>query len=124
MRLPDIPNIPKLRIPKLRPRKNAHAHRGKADVIETASNSTNSERDHSEKDLGAVLHPMITSFVSDVGFIKAPPGPNKAFAAAMQEYADKTGVKYNEGTHSWKCFMTGMSYASVRVTFHFNTQTP
>lgn len=75
--------------------------------------STSSDGDRSEMNLGEILRPMITSFVDDIGFTGAAPGPSQAFWLAMREYADKTGVNYDEGTHSWKCFRVGLSYSSV-----------
>lgn len=79
---------------------------GKPDIAKTVSVSNDSQDDHNEKDLGAILRPMITSFVSDIGFTTAPAGPTHVFWTAMQEYADKIGVNYDEGTHSWKCVST------------------
>ncbi|KAF9880314.1 hypothetical protein CkaCkLH20_02268 [Colletotrichum karsti] len=76
------------------------------------------EHEGPEEDLGAVLRPMISSFASNIGYTSSPPEPSAELWIAMRAFADQLGVNYDEGTHSWKCFRVGISYAAVCLPKH------
>ncbi|KAF3810954.1 hypothetical protein GCG54_00003132 [Colletotrichum gloeosporioides] len=66
--------------------------------------------------LAAILRPIITSFVSDIGCIDPSPEPSEALWVATRAYADQLGVNYDKGTHSWECFQMGITYSAVSLT--------
>lgn len=95
-------------------RADENSSRKASTIVQKFTISVSSEGDSSEQqNLGGILRPMITSFVDDIGVTGIAPRPSELFWAAMREYADKTEVNYDEGTHSWKCFRVGLSYSSV-----------
>ncbi|KAF4909022.1 Alpha-cuprenene synthase COP6 [Colletotrichum fructicola] len=71
-----------------------------------------------EQDLTAILRPIITSFVSDIGCIDPAPEPSEALWVAMRAYADQLGVNYDKGTHSWNCFQMGITYSAACLPKH------
>lgn len=82
----------------------------------TDSPGSDSDSGRPEQDLAAILRPIITSFVSDIGCTDSAPEPSEALWVAMRAYADQLGVKYVKGTHSWDCFQMGITYSAVSLT--------
>jgi hypothetical protein len=56
---------------------------------------------------------LITSFTNEIGYTPPTTTENDALWKAMRLYADETGISYEEGSHSWKCFKMGYIYPVV-----------
>ncbi|CAG1974723.1 unnamed protein product [Fusarium graminearum] len=70
------------------------------------------------EDLKSFIKPLITSLASELEYSSLTPTDNSALWDAMCLYADKTGVQYNEGTHSGTCFKIGFTYPVVCFPHH------
>ncbi|KAF4449577.1 longiborneol synthase [Fusarium austroafricanum] len=70
------------------------------------------------EDLQSFIQPLITSFANEIGYAPLSKTSNDALWKAMRAYADKTGVPYEEGSHSWLMFKVGYMYPVVCFPHH------
>ncbi|KAM0280042.1 hypothetical protein ACHAO9_011435 [Fusarium lateritium] len=64
------------------------------------------------------------SFTNEIGYTPPTTTENDALWKAMRLYADQTGISYEEGSHSWKCFKMGYIYPVLCFPDHpFEVQT-
>ncbi|RGP71697.1 longiborneol synthase [Fusarium longipes] len=70
------------------------------------------------KDLKYFIKPLLTSFITELDYSPLTSTDNASLWKAMRLYADGTGVPYDEGTHSGKCFKIGYTYPIVCFPHH------
>ncbi|KAH6871498.1 isoprenoid synthase domain-containing protein [Thelonectria olida] len=70
------------------------------------------------QDLESVIQPLITSFAHDIGYKPLSKTKDETLWKAMTQYADHTGVPFEEGSHSWMCFKVGYTYPIVCFPNH------
>jgi hypothetical protein len=68
------------------------------------------------KDLRSFIELQLTSVLNELSYTTPAVTENSAIWEGMRLYADKTGVPYDEGTHSGKCFKVGYNYPVVSIT--------
>lgn len=66
-----------------------------------------------QQDLRSFIQHLITSFTNEIGYTPPTTTENDSLWKAMRSYADQTGISYEEGSHSWKCFKMGYIYPVV-----------
>ncbi|KAM0329648.1 hypothetical protein ACHAPQ_006717 [Fusarium lateritium] len=76
------------------------------------------------QDLRSFIQHLITSFTNEIGYTPPTTTENDALWKAMRSHADQTGISYEEGSHSWKCFKMGYIYPVLCFPDHpFEVQT-
>ena len=68
------------------------------------------------KDLRSFIELQLTSVLDELNYATPAVTENSAIWEGMRLYADRTGVPYDEGTHSGKCFRVGYNYPVVSDT--------
>ncbi|KAI1079857.1 hypothetical protein F5B20DRAFT_155536 [Whalleya microplaca] len=70
------------------------------------------------RELGDFLRPLISSFVSSLGYEKAPTTSNDTFWTAINQRIAETGVPCPKDSHSYRCFQVGSTYSLVCFPNH------
>ena len=68
------------------------------------------------KDLRSFIELQLMSVLDELNYATPAVTENSAIWEGMRLYADRTGVPYDEGTHSGKCFRVGYNYPVVSDT--------
>ncbi|RFN53897.1 longiborneol synthase [Fusarium flagelliforme] len=70
------------------------------------------------QDLRSFIELQLTSVLNELNYAAPAVTENSAIWEGMRLYADKTGVPYDEGTHSGKCFKVGYNYPVLCFPHH------
>lgn len=70
-------------------------------------------------DLRSFIEVQLSSVLNELNYATPAVTENSAIWEGMRLYADKTGVPYDEGTHSGKCFKVGYNYPVVSITSNY-----
>ncbi|KAI1472128.1 terpenoid synthase [Daldinia caldariorum] len=64
------------------------------------------------------LQSLISSFLENVGYTKAPDISNELYWAALHRRATSTGIPHPKGSHAYKCLIVGGNYGIACLSRH------
>ncbi|CAG2003665.1 unnamed protein product [Fusarium graminearum] len=72
----------------------------------------------SGEDPKSYIEYFITSFTDEIGYVPTATADNDGLWKGMCQYADKAGIAYEKGSHSWESFRVGYMYPLVCFPNH------